>query len=408
MASQSFASDYAPARDVPRAERNFFDLVGPALVEQPLAFLCGDREYRFGLTPERTVVRVHDPRVFDDMLTGGNLGLGEAYADGKIEVVHGTLEGLIVALIRADAEKYVRGNPLSMLRVAAIHLGNLLRSRERNVQAHYDLGAELFEACLDDSLAYSCGYAFSADDALADLQRQKFDRICRKLRLKPGERLLDIGCGFGGLLIHAAKHHGVRGIGITLSNVQLKRGKERLAAERLTDRIEIVFASHERLPAGPYDKIVSVGMFEHLKLGDYPTFFRNIKSALAPEGLGLVHTIGCATEHNPRDAFMQKYIFPGGRTPTLSELATNIERCDMPILDVENMVRHYAPTTRRWLENFQRNYHKLDHEKYDARFKRIWEYYLACGAAAATASPAALWQVLFANSHKLDTPFQRV
>jgi cyclopropane-fatty-acyl-phospholipid synthase len=409
MAVESLASGVAPARPaVPRAERNFFDLVGPAIRDQPISFQCDDREYRYGHSADPAVVRVHDPNVFDQILVAGNLGLAEAYMDEKIEIVRGTLENFILGLIRGDVEKHVRANPKSVIKVAAIHLKNRLRGREGNVQAHYDVGPELFEACLDETLTYSCGYAQDADDSLADLQRQKLDRLCRKLRIKPGDRILDIGCGFGGLLTYAAKHYGASGVGITLSHVQLKVGNDRIAAEGLSDRIQVQFRSHKDLPAGPFDKVVSVGMFEHLKLHDYRTFFRNIKKVLKPDGLGLVHCIGCATAENRRDAFTQKYIFPGSRTPTLSEMASHIERCDLPILDVENMIRHYAPTTRRWLENFERNYPRLDHRKYDARFKRLWEYYLSCGAAAAMASTAALWQVLFANSHKLRIPFQRV
>ncbi len=409
MEVEPVVAAFTPDRiQVPRAERDFFDLVGPAIKNEPLTFLCGHREYRFGSSAEPTVVRVNDARVFTRILTDGSLGLAEAYIDKKVEVVRGTLENFIAALIRADAEKYIRANPVSLLKVATIRMKNLFREREANVQAHYDIGQDLFEACLDDTLTYSCGYALSADDSLADLQRRKIDRICRKLRIRPGDRVLDIGCGFGGLLMHAARHYGARGIGITLSKLQYKLGNERIAASGLDGQIAILFARHNDLPAGPFDKVVSVGMFEHLKLSNYPAFFGNIKKVLAPESLGLVHCIGCASGDNPRDAFMQKYIFPGGRTPTLSEMASQIERCDMPILDVENMVRHYALTARRWLENFQRNHHKLDHGKYDERFKRIWEYYLSCGATAAMASTCALWQVLFANSHKIEIPFQRV
>jgi cyclopropane-fatty-acyl-phospholipid synthase len=407
--AQTRVSDVAPVHPrAPRSERRFFELVGPALKNQPLTFLCEDREYRYGSSAEPTVIRISDSGVFDRILTEGNLGLAECYMDKKVEVVHGSLEHFVVSLIRADVEKYIRRNPASMAKVAAIHLKNLFRGRNGNVQAHYDVGQDLFDACLDESMAYSCGYAYSADDSLANLQRQKFDRICKKLRIKPGDRLLDIGCGFGGLLMHAAKNYGARGTGITLSHVQLKRANE-LAAERgVADRVQVLFASHEDLPPGPFEKVVSVGMFEHLKLSDYPVFFGNIKKVLTEDGMGLVHCIGCATEDNPRDAFTQKYIFPGSRTPTLSEMASHIEHCDMPIHDVENIVRHYAPTARRWLENFQRNYPKLDHKKYDERFKRLWEYFLSCSAAAATASTGSLWQVLFANSHKIDIPFQRV
>jgi cyclopropane-fatty-acyl-phospholipid synthase len=409
MEVESVAADIVFNRpNIPLAERDFFALVGPALKREPLTFLCGEREYRYGGAGDPTVVRIHDSSLFDEILTAGNLGLAEGYMDKKFEVVHGTLENFVLGLIRADMEKYIRSNPISVLRVAVIRLKNLFRGREGNVQAHYDIGPELFEACLDDTLTYSCGYARSGDDSLADLQRQKLDRLCQKLRIAPGDRILDIGCGFGGLLTHAANHYGASGIGITLSKVQLKLANERLAADGLSDRIQIQFRSHEDLPPGHFDKIVSVGMFEHLKLSDYPVFFRNIKKALKPEGLGLVHCIGCATADNPRDAFTQKYIFPGSRTPTLSEMASHIEQCDMPILDVENMIRHYAPTARRWLENFERNYPMLDHVRYDERFKRLWQYYLSCGAAAALASTAALWQVLFANDHKREMPFQRV
>jgi cyclopropane-fatty-acyl-phospholipid synthase len=409
METQSLVSDVAPVRaSVPRPERNFFDLVGPALKDQPLTFLVEDREYRYGASSEPTVIRVTDPAVFDRILTQGNLGLAEAYMDHKVDVVHGSLEHFILCLLRADVEKYIRGNPRSLLIFAGIQLRNLFRGRDGNVQAHYDVGEDLFEACLDETLAYSCGYAYAADDPLVNLQRQKFDRICKKLRIKPGDRVLDIGCGFGGLLKHAARHYGARGVGITLSKVQLKHGNELIEKEGLKGQVEILFASHEQLPPGPFDKVVSVGMFEHLKLSDYRTFFGNIKKVLTPEGMGLVHCIGCASEHNPRDAFTQKYIFPGSRTPTLSEMASHIEHFDMPIHDVENMIRHYAPTARRWLENFTRNYPRLDHKKYPERFRRLWEYYLSCGAAAATASSGSLWQVLFANSHKIDIPFQRV
>lgn len=395
------------ATSAPRDERLFFGLVAGALSDEPLTFLCDGREYRYGPTGSPTVVRITHPDFFRRVLTRGNLGLGEAYMAGEFEIEQGSLGQLLVSLARSSVERHIRGNPRHALKLAGIYARNFFRGRYRNVQSHYDLGEDLFAAFLDESMAYSCGYVVSPDDGLADLQRQKFDRICRKLRLEPGERLLDIGCGFGGLLIHAATHYGVRGTGITISRHHHRTASAKVAAHGLSGQVDILFASHHALP-GRFEKIVSVGMFEHLTRRDYPVFFANIKRALVEDGLGLLHTVGCTAVRNRHDPFIQKYMLPGSRTPKLSELATHLERNDLPILDVENIVRHYAPTLRAWNDNLQRNYPTLDHRRYDGTCKRMFEYFFACGIAGAIASNAAVFQVLFANSFTIDMPWQRV
>lgn len=388
-------------------ERAFFALVGPALRREAVHFRFDDREYRFGVEGDPIVVRILDPKFFGHVLSLGNLGLGECYMTGAFEIAHGSLERFLIALARAEVEKAVRSNPLNVLRLVPIYLRNMVRGRYRNVQSHYDIGQELFELFLGPGTAYSCGYALSADNSLADLQTRKFDRICRKLRLRPGDRLLDIGCGFGGLLIHAAKHYGVQCTGITIAHDHHRCAVANAAAAGVGDRIEIRFASHEEL-GGPYDKIVSVGMFEHLTRRDYPVFFGNVKRALTKDGLGLLHTVGCAAAKNRHDPFIQKYMLPGSRAPKLSELAAQLEAHDMPILDVENIARHYAPTLRRWKENFTAAYPKLDHNKYDETFRLMFEYFITCCIAAATATEATVFQVLFANNFSIDMPFERV
>jgi cyclopropane-fatty-acyl-phospholipid synthase len=388
-------------------EKTFFDLVGPAVSHEPLHFICGDREYVYGPGPNRTVVRITDPDFFRRVLTQGNLGLGECYMDKHFDVVRGTLEDLLLALARADVERCVRSNPRNLVKLAGIYARNLFRGRYGNVQSHYDIGDELFESFLDESMAYSCGYLRSSDDTLGDLQRNKFDRICQKLRLKPGEHLLDIGCGFGGLLMHAAKQYDVRCTGITISHRHHEKARAIVSSKGLSDRVEILFSSHKDLP-GTFDKVVSVGMMEHLRRGDYRVYVRNIKRSLKEGGMGLIHCIGCNGPKNKHDPFIQKYIFPGSGQPRLSEMAYWLERNRLAILDVENMARHYAPTAHAWLVNFQDNYPKLDHRKYDETFKRMWEYYLSCGVPGAMASDSALWQVLFANSYKIEIPWQRV
>jgi len=409
MTQQSFYPNVVALRaDVPRDERLFFEIVGPALANEPLTFLCGDREYRYGSGADPTVVRISDTDAFRRMLTEGNLGLGECYMDQKVEIVHGTLEGLLVSLVRAEVPKFIRANPASLLKLAGVHLRNLVRGRYANVQSAYDIGEELFENFLDPAMTYSCGYVAAETDSLEQMQVNKFDRICRKLRIQPGDRLLDIGCGFGGLLIHAAEHYGARCTGITIAHHHHRRAQANAAAKGLSDRVEIIFASHKTLP-GQFDKIVSVGMIEHLTKRDLPIFVRNIKNALVKDGLALLHTVGCNTAVNRHDPFIQKYMLPGTRTPKLSELSENLEQNDLAIQDVENIARHYGPTLRGWNENFQKNYPKLDHKKYDSRFKRMWEYYITCCIAAATVSEAAVYQVLAANGHKIYAmPYQRV
>jgi cyclopropane-fatty-acyl-phospholipid synthase len=403
---QYSASAGIPA-SIPRAERLFFELVGPAIANEPLHFLVDGREYRYGSGSEPIVIRITNPDFFASVLSLGNLGLGEAYMHKKFDIVRGSLEDFLTSLARSSIEKSIRAKPLNMLRLSGVYLRNFFRGRYRNVQSHYDSGVDFFEAILDQSMAYSCGYAQTPDDTLAELQTHKFDRICRKLRLQPGERLLDIGCGFGGLLIYAAKHYGVCGIGITISRDQHHRARANAAAEGVADKVDIRFSSHQTLP-GKFDKVVSVGMFEHLTRRDYPAYFGNIKRALVDGGLGLVHSIGCTSASNWHDPFFQKYIFPGSRCPQLSEISHHLEKQDLPILDVENIARCYGPTLRRWNENLQKNYPKLDHRKYDESHKRMFEYYFACGIAAARFSECAVFQVLFANTFRVDVPFSRI
>jgi cyclopropane-fatty-acyl-phospholipid synthase len=405
--SMPSAGEAVAKTPVPADEKLFFDLVGPAVANEPLQFVCEGREYVYGPGPNRTVVRITNPDFFRRVLTQGNLGLGECYMDQHFEVLRGTLEDLLLSLARADVERFVRSDPRNVLKLAGIYWRNLFRGRYGNVQSHYDIGDDLFESFLDESMAYSCGYVRSASDTLADLQRNKFDRICQKLRLKSGEHLLDIGCGFGGLLMHAATHYGVRCTGITISRRHHEKGRAVVEAKGLAGQVEILFSSHKDLP-GTFDKVVSVGMMEHLKRRDYGVYVRNIKRSLKDGGMGLIHCIGCNGPRNKHDPFIQKYIFPASGQPRLSEMAYWLERSRLAILDVENMARHYGPTAHAWLVNFQNSYPKLDHRKYDERFKRMWEYYLSCGVPGAMATDSALYQVLFANSYKIEIPWQRV
>lgn len=349
----------------------------------------------------------HDVSAFSAVLAYGNLGLGEAFADEKLSVSGADLADVLTALLRNRVDQGVGRDGRLAFHALFRRASDLLRGNARNVRSHYDLGDDLFETFLDDSMTYSCGYALTGEDSLEDLQRQKLERVCQKLRLVPGERLVDIGCGFGGLLLHAAKNHGVTGVGVTLSERHAARAKERIADAGLEHRIEIRCADFRSLE-GPFHKVVSVGMLEHLRAGEYRGYFRKIAALLRPGGLALVHTIGCGASRNEHDPFIQKYIFPGSSQPKLSEIAGELERNGMALLDVENLVRHYAPTGERWLARYRENHRTLDPARYPPRFQRLFEYYLACVVAAARASDGAVYQVLFTNDWASERPWKRV
>jgi cyclopropane-fatty-acyl-phospholipid synthase len=389
--------------------RLFLDLLDRALADASLSFRQGSTVLQAGRTeiaPD-IVVRVRNERVFQRALALGNLGLGEAYMDGDFDVEQGTLAEFLTVLLRNRLDERLRAHPLMALRVLALRIRNTLRGTRRNVQRHYDQGEDLFECFLDETMTYSCGYAVSVGDSVETLQRNKFRRICRKLRLDRDHRLLDIGCGFGGLLIHAAREHGASGVGITNSRSHCVRGRANVACARLSDRVAIGLGDFATI-AGRFDRIVSVGMLEHVARRDYRRYFRTIAACLTPGGLGLVHAIGCGAPRKLHDPFTQTYIFPGSNQPRLSEIVRHLEANRLMILDVENIVRHYGYTVTRWLERFRENADQLDPVKYDGRFRRMWEYYLSCGIAAAAVSDSAVYQVLFTNDYTLDLPLARV
>jgi cyclopropane-fatty-acyl-phospholipid synthase len=359
-----------------------------------------------GHHPDVTV-RVANPRMFNRSLTAGSLGLAESFMDEDFVVENDALPQFLEILLRNRLDKTIMSNPKMALRIGWMRVLDTIKGKATNVQRHYDLGDDLFEAFLDETLTYSCGYALDPNDDLNTLQQNKLERICRKLRLRQGDRLLDIGCGFGGLLMHAAKHHGVTATGVTLSKRHCELGKERVEAQGLQDRVKIEYADFNDVK-GEFDRVVSVGMLEHVPRREYMRYYGTIARVLTPDGIGLVHVIGANAPKNEHDPFSAKYVFPNANQVKLSEIAHGLEQNRLAILDVENMIRHYHFTAKGWLQNFRANRGRLDIKKYDPVFQRMWEFYLSACTAAANASDAALYQVLFTKDYTAPMPLHRV
>ena len=398
------------SRTAPAARAVLREALDHALLE-PVRFRTPNGEFVVGPATDggecAYVLDVLTADFFTDVVCFGNLGMGEAYMRGDFVMASGTLEDFLTLLLRSRLDEKVGRTSRLAVRALVIRLQNTLRGRRGAVQHHYDVGTDLFETFLDPTMTYTCGYARSPDDDLDTLQLGKLERVCQKLRLQEGERLLDLGCGFGGLLMFAAERYGASGVGVTLSRDQHEWASAEIERRGLGDRVEVLLMDY-RAATGTYDKVVSVGLLEHLSPPEYGRFFEKVAASLKPSSVGLVHAIGTSQPGNHHDAFIQKYVFPNSHQVQLPALVSAMQKNGLAVLDIENMVRHYAVTALRWLERFRLNRHTLDASRYDETFCRMWEYWLAAGVAAARASDGALYQVLFHNDRAAPIPLVRV
>lgn len=342
-------------------------------------------------------MRILDSAVYQRILMHGSLGLGEAYMDGLWEADR--LDEFFHRLLRSDLNEKAGGWRRWHL------LGAVLRqllinpqSRERAFQVgrqHYDIGNDVFEAMLDPTMSYSCGYWADADN-LADAQQHKLELICRKLELQPGERLLDIGCGWGGLAQHAAVRYGVEVVGITVSQRQLELARQRCAGLP----VRIAFQDYRELE-GSFDKVVSVGMFEHVGPKNYPAYFDTVHRVLADQGLFLLHTIGDYSTALTTEPWIEKYIFPNSKLPSARQLTEALER-RFVIEDWHNFGPDYDRTLLAWWANFEASWPRL-RARYDQRFYRMWKYYLLGCAGFFRARQGQLWQLVLSKRQRAKT-----
>jgi len=354
---------------------------------------------KIGRGEPRVTIRLADRATDWALAANPWLRVGEAYMDGKLTIEEGSLYDLIdIGMINAYSINDVRWQGL----VAGFftlarwwHQHNPIGLARQHVAHHYDLSRRLFELFLDESMQYSCAYFLRAGMSLADAQTAKMRHIASKLLLAPGQRVFDIGCGWGGLGIFLAKHCGVEVVGVTLSKEQHELATQRARAAGVEKQVTFKLQDY-RLETGSYDRIVSVGMFEHVGVKHYREFFGSVERLLKPAGVALVHAIGRRDGPGFTNPWLRKYIFPGGYSPALSEVVPVVERTGMWITDIEILRLHYAETLRCWRENFNRHRGEIA-RIYDERFCRMWEFYLAGSELSFRRSYNMVWQMQLAR-----------
>jgi cyclopropane-fatty-acyl-phospholipid synthase len=310
------------------------------------------------------------------ILLDPELKLGECYVDGTLIVERGSIADVLAVLLGQSAKPPIWARPHKLLRYLRRRLAQLNRRRRsrRNVAHHYDLDDRLYSLFLDADRQYSCAYFETPVQSLDDAQLAKRRHLAAKLIVSPGQRVLDIGCGWGGLALYLAENCAARVTGITLSEHQLQVARTR-ASEKGLALADFRLCDYRDVPA-TYDRIVSVGMFEHVGVGFYDEFFRHCSSALDDNGVMLLHSIGRSEGPGVTNPWIAKYIFPGGYIPALSEVLPAVERAGLLVTDIEVLRLHYAETLKAWRQRFLA--HREEVEKiYDRRFVRMWEFYLA-------------------------------
>lgn len=342
-------------------------------------------------------IRVHHRRFYDAVLSQWSLGLGNAYVYGDWDCEQ--LDQCIYRLLSANLDEKIQGT--ARLRAAV----SALRSRLFNLQSierayhvaqrHYNLDNRLFACMLDSRMIYSCGYWERARD-LEDAQVDKLDMILQKLELRPGERLLDIGCGWGGLAAHAARHYGARVVGLTVSSEQQALAQAHCQGLPVDIRLQDYRDLNES-----FDKVVSVGMFEHVGQKNYGRYFDVVRRVLVPEGIFLLHTIGSHVTTESTDPWIDKYIFPNGKIPSALEITQALEGRWI-IEDWHNFGQDYDRTLLAWYKNFLQAWPELS-QRYDQRFFRLWSYYLLGCAGYFRARQGQLWQLVLTQRERQGT-----
>ena len=361
-----------------------------------------DNVYKIGDKAPAFTVNFKKEIPISELVTSTSIALGEAYMDGNLEI-EGDLYEALDHFLGQMGKFSTNESALKKLMFTSVSKKNQLKE----VASHYDIGNDFYKLWLDETMSYSCGYFKNPDDTLYQAQVNKVDYILKKLNLKEGMKLLDIGCGWGFLLIEAAKKYKVHGTGITLSKEQYSEFQKRIVDEGLEEQITVELMDYRDLSnlGKQFDRVVSVGMVEHVGRKNYQLFTKCINKVLKDGGMYLLHFIS-ALKENPGDAWIRKYIFPGGTIPSLREIIWTMSEENFHVLDVENLRQHYNKTLLCWEKNYRENIDAV-REMFDDRFVRMWDLYLSSCAATFHNGIIDLHQILATKGINNNLPITR-
>jgi len=325
------------------------------------------------------VMKISDPSLYRKLVLNPELHAGEAYMDGRLSFVEGSTLREFLQLFSINRQN-VAHYPIQkiirsvMMKFRKRQQANPVGQAQKNVAHHYDLGNEFYKLFLDKNMLYSCAYFMNDNESLEQAQRNKLRLLAAKLNLQPGQKVLDIGCGWGDLALYIAKMADVEVLGVTLSKEQHALATKRAEDEGLSDRVRFKLLDYRKVDE-KFDRIVSVGMFEHVGVHHYDEFFKKVNELMPDDGLALIHSIGHMSPPGMASAWLRKYIFPGAYSPALSEVLSVVEQNSLWVTDLEFLRVHYANTLAHWEKRFQENRAKVE-EMYDETFARMWEFYL--------------------------------
>jgi cyclopropane-fatty-acyl-phospholipid synthase len=367
-------------------------------------FWDGTKE-TFGPDKPYVTITIKSPRVVRAMMRNASLAIGEGYMNGDVEV-----DGPLDNVIRISIENHdLFGSWAKRLQHLRRHK-NTKNHQAAYIQHHYDLGNDFYKLWLDnETMAYTCAYFRTPKDTLEQAQVQKMDHVLRKLQLEPGQSVAELGCGWGHLLVRAAKLYGVHGVGVTLSKEQASYAKALAKREKVEDKVRFELMNYQDLPDnvdGQFDRVMSVGMLEHVGLGNQHQFFKVIDTLLKEKGVAVIHSITAQTEHDPPDAWIDKYIFPGGYIPSVREVTAKFPTYNFYMLDYENLRYHYKLTLDEWWRRYEKHKRKVI-AMYGEQFYRMWRFWLACSSGSFNFGSLILSQWVLCKGVNNDLPLTR-
>ncbi|EMA6343746.1 class I SAM-dependent methyltransferase [Bacillus cytotoxicus] len=382
-------------------EEMFYRKILENLFSDPIEVTLWDgKTVQYGEGEPLFQITFHKPLSKKELAKDPSIAFGEAYMNGDIEL-KGDLEKAIESIYKSQ-ESFL-GN--SKLQYFTSKWNFSKKKNKEDITHHYDIGNDFYKLWLDDTMTYSCAYFQHPDDSLTTAQHNKVNHILKKLNLRKGDTLLDIGCGWGELITAAAKQYGVKAMGVTLSEEQYAKTTERIKQEGLTDLVEVALLDYRDITNRKFDKIVSVGMIEHVGKDRITEYFHTVNRLLTDGGVSVLHCITSPTD-GATNGWIEKYIFPGGYVPAVSELITNITNQKMFLVDVESLRRHYGKTLEHWAKNFENALDEIRKTK-DERFIRMWRLYLNACAASFYTGNIDLHQFVFTKGINDDIPWTR-